>query len=55
MQYFLALLLQFSVIVADRAIYLRSSIKAKFWLQLVHVLVFHALIFYALPLWRGEA
>jgi len=53
-RFFLALFIQFCLIIIDRMIYLRSSLKGKFWLQLMSVLVTHLFIFFVYPLRRGE-
>ncbi len=41
--------INFSLIIIDRAIYTSKSIKAKFLMQIVTVLTYNAWIFFILP------
>lgn len=46
----LYMLMQFLLIVIDRAIYLRRHMKAKIVFYIVHVLLLHVLVFYWIPI-----
>lgn len=50
---FVTLLVQFTLLLVERAIYLRSSLRAKFWLQVIQVVGIHVFFFVAWPAQRS--
>lgn len=49
MQFLLMLLLQFGLIVIDRALFLKKSIAGKFWFQYCLIIGVHIWMFVILP------